>query len=70
MQQNPDYSQLFRLAQSPAGQKLLKRLQESGGGALRQAVSEGDVARLRQLLTALMKDPQTAQLLKELEANR
>ena len=40
MEQIPDMGTLLRLAQKPAGQKLLALLQRSGGEELSQAISK------------------------------
>lgn len=70
MDKNPDYSQLLKLAQSPAGQQLLKLLQQSGGDSLQSALTgagKGDFTQAKQVLTALLSDPEAQKLLKQLE---
>lgn len=70
MQHNPDYFQLLKLAQSPAGQQLLHLLQENGGSNLQQALTKagaGDLGPIRQVLSALLDDPKAKKLINELE---
>ena len=70
MERNPDYSQLLRLAQSGAGQRLIQLLRQNGGQALDQALSHaaaGDYAQAKKLLGSLLDDPQAQSLLKSLE---
>ena len=69
MQQTPDYAQLMKLAQSPAGQQLIAMLQHSGGDALQSAMnkaSAGDYSQAKKLLS-LLTDPKARALLKQLE---
>lgn len=69
MQQPMDYSELLRLAQSPAGQKLLTLLQTSGGSQLEAAVekaSQGDYSQAREQLSSLLDTPEAKKLLKQL----
>lgn len=70
MQHTPDLSQLMKLAQSPAGQKLLAMLQQSGGDALQDAVSKasvGDYGQAKTVLSSLLSAPEAQTLLKQLE---
>lgn len=70
MEQQPDYTQLLRIAQSPAGQKLLALLQRSGGEALSSAASKasgGDYTAAKALLSSLLASPEAQRLLQELE---
>lgn len=70
MQQTPDYAQLMKLAQSPAGQQLIAMLQHSGGDALQSAMnkaSAGDYSQAKKLASSLLTDPKARALLKQLE---
>lgn len=69
MQQTPDYSQLARLAQSEAGQRLLSLLQGSGASvqAAADRASAGDYAQAQQLLSPLLHRADVQALLKQLE---
>lgn len=72
MEQNLDLNQLMKLAQSPAGQKLLQLLQQQGGTQLRSAAqkaSAGDYAQAKQMLSGLLNTPEAKQLLQALEEN-
>lgn len=69
MENQMDYSELSRLAQSSAGQKLLSFLQRSGGDELQKAMekaSKGDFSQARQQLSSLLEDPEAKKLVKEL----
>lgn len=73
MEQTPNMSELWRIAQSPAGQQLLTLLQRSGGSSLQNAVSKasaGDYAEAKDLLSSLLDSPEAQQLLKQLEDTR
>lgn len=69
MQQNPDMAKLMKMAQSPAGQELLSRLQHTGGQHLQDVMSKasaGDYEEAKQALFALMQDPTMQQLLRKM----
>ena len=69
MENMPDYSAIFRLAQSPEGRKLIAMLQSSDSGALNTAMSnarKGDYEGAKQILTQLLNDPQARELLENL----
>lgn len=71
MQQSPDFAQLLKLAQSPAGQQLLAMLQRSGREDLQNAVakaSSGDYREAKRTLSALLSTPEAQALLKQMEA--
>lgn len=66
---NMDSSELMRLAQSPAGRKLLTMLQESGGQELRSAVekaSGGDYRDAQKAIQAFLSNPEAKALLEQL----
>ncbi len=70
MQSTPDFSQLMKLAQSPAGKQLLAMLQASGGNTLQNAVkkaSDGNYDEAKAMLSSLLNNPQAQALLKQLE---
>lgn len=70
MQPSPDLSQLMKLAQSSAGQKLLSLLQRSGGEALQSAIakaSAGDYREAQKQLSSLLSTPEAQALLKQME---
>lgn len=70
MPQMWDMGELIRLAQTPAGQKLIALLQKKGGSGLQRAIASaaaGDYTRAREILSALLSDPEAQTLLKELE---
>ena len=70
MQNNPEtIRQAMKMAQSEAGQQLLRMLQQSGGTDLDQAMNRaasGDFSSAKALLTNLMKDPQAMELMKQI----
>ena len=68
-----DMSELFRLAQSPAGQQLITLLQRTGGNELQNAVakaSSGDYEQAKQTLSSLLASPEAQALLKQLEEGK
>lgn len=70
MHQTPDLGDLLRLAQTPAGQKLLALLQKQGGNQLQQAIASaavGDYSRAKMVLGDLLSTPEAKKLLRELE---
>ena len=73
MQQIPDMSELFRLAQTPAGRQLIAMLQKKGGNRLGEAVSKaaaGDYAQAKEILSDLLSSSEAQTLLKELEDSK
>ncbi|MGM9659434.1 MAG: hypothetical protein ACI3WQ_02430 [Faecousia sp.] len=73
MQQMPDMTELFRLAQTPAGRQLIAMLQKSGGARLNEAITKaaaGDYAQAKETLSDLLSSPEAQVLLKELEDNK
>ena len=73
MQQMPDMTELFRLAQTPAGRQLIAMLQKSGGARLNEAIAKaaaGDYAQAKETLSDLLSSPEAQVLLKELEENK
>lgn len=73
MQQMPDMSELFRLAQTPAGRQLLFLLQKKGGNRLQEAIASvgtGDYTRAKTILSDLLSSPDAQALLKELEEQK
>ena len=69
MQNNPDMARLLRLAQSPAGQKLMGLLQQSGGTQLHQAMEQaaaGDYVQAKRILTELLGNEEAKALLTQL----
>ena len=73
MQQMPDMTELFRLAQTPAGRQLIAMLQKSGGTRLNEAITKaaaGDYAQAKETLSDLLSSPEAQVLLKELGDNK
>ncbi len=69
MQQNPDMTQLLQIAQSPAGQKLIAILQQSGGSQLENAIkkaSSGDYADAQKTIASLLNNEEAQALLQQL----
>ena len=68
-----DMSEIFRLAQSPAGQQLVSLLQRTGGKELQNAVnnaSSGNYEQAMQALSSLLANPEAQALLKQLEERK
>lgn len=73
MQQIPDMSGLIRLAQTPAGRKLIALLQQQGGSQLQQAIASaaaGDYIKAKGIVSELLSSPEAQTLLKELEEQK
>lgn len=73
MQRIPDMGELIRLAQTPAGQKLIGLLQKRGGTQLQNAIASagaGDYTKAREVLSGLLSDPEAQALLRELEESQ
>lgn len=73
MQKKPDspmdMAEAMRVASTPAGQQLIRMLQQKGGSDLQQAMEKaaaGDYSQAKQAITALLKDPETQKLLEQL----
>ena len=61
--------QAMKLAQSPAGQQLIRLLQTNGGHELRAALEQaaaGNYANAQQAITSLMRDPQAQRLFEQM----
>ena len=70
MDQNLDLNQLMKLARSPAGQQLIRLLQQQGGKELETALqkaSSGDFGQAKNALSSLLDSPESHKLLKQLE---
>lgn len=70
MQNNQDaIREAMRMAQTPAGQQLLKLLQASGGADLQKAMSQaaaGDYTAAKQALSAILANPEAQKLLNQM----
>lgn len=61
--------EITRMANSPAGQQLIKLLQQQGGSELNRAVSkanQGNYEEAKDALSSLMNSPEIMALLKQL----
>lgn len=75
MQNNPnpqDFSlrQAMQMAQTPAGQQLIALLRSSGGKEFQDAMAKaaaGDYTQARELINAMLNNPEAQKLIKELE---
>ena len=72
--QNRDnsFQEAMRMAQSPAGQQLIQMLQQNGSNELQQAMEKaaaGDYTQAKEILSALMHDPEAIKLLQQLGGN-
>lgn len=60
---------ILKIAASPAGQQLIRMLQQSGGEDLQQAAKKaaaGDYNSAKQAISGLLQDPQVKKLLEQL----
>ena len=68
-----DLSQILRMAQSPAGQQLIRMLQQQDGDRLRtakQQASQGDYTLAQKTISEFLKNPQAQKLLKQMEESK
>jgi len=71
MDKNPDFSMqdVMRLAASPAGQQLMKLLQQQSPSDLQSAMNSaaaGDYQKAKDSLSSLLSSPEAQQLLRQL----
>ncbi len=70
MEPIPDLAALMKIAQSPAGQKLLSMLQSSNGPQLQHIASTaaaGNLQEAKQTISSLLNSKEARELLKQLE---
>ena len=70
MEPIPDLAALMKIAQSPAGQKLLTMLQSSNAGELQHIASTaaaGNLQEAKQKIISLLNSKEARDLLKQLE---
>lgn len=70
MEPIPDLAALIKIAQSPAGQKLLSMLQSSNGPQLQHIASTaaaGNLEEAKQTISSLLNSKEARDLLKQLE---
>ena len=63
------FQEAKKIASSPAGQELIRLLQQTGGEELNQAVAKaasGDYTQAKEKLTALLNNPDAQKLLQQL----
>lgn len=68
----PNMSDIWKLAQSPAGQQLLAMLQNANQGALQDAAkqaSAGNMEEAKNALSPLLSSPEVQALLKQMEGS-
>ena len=69
MQPIPDIAALIKIAQSPAGQKLLAMLQASNAdlSQVTSAAASGNLEKAKQALTGVLSSEEAKELLRQLE---
>ena len=70
MQSMPDMATLIKIAQSPAGQKLLSMLQSNPSvnlDSIASAAAAGNLEEAKQSLSSLLSSAEAQSLLKQLE---
>ena len=70
MDQIPDFQQLKKLAQSPAGQQLIQFVQQQGGNEVEAAVQKaasGDYREAKEMLGRFLEQPEFKKLITQLE---
>ena len=68
MQSMPDITALLKIAQSPAGQKLLSMLQKTDLEGSTTAAAAGNYEEARQKLSKALSSQESRELLQELES--
>lgn len=66
---NNPMQEAIKLAQTPAGQQLIKLLQQNGGDTLRSAMAQaaaGDYSKAQQAIAALMQNPEAKKLFEQM----
>ena len=67
MQSMPDMAALLKIAQSPAGQKLLSMLQHGQIDRITTAAANGNYEEAKMMLQNALSTPESRELLKQLE---
>ena len=67
MQSTPDITALLKIAQSPAGQKLLSMLQRTDLNDITSAAAAGNYEEAKQKLSKALSSPESQELLQQLE---
>lgn len=67
MQSMPDMAALFKIAQSPAGQKLLSLLQGKEIDRITAAAAAGNYEEAKKMLAAALSSPESRDLMSQLE---
>lgn len=70
MQPMPDMAAFFKIAQSPAGQKLLAMLKDNPAldlGSIRSAAASGNLEEAKEKLSEVLTSSEVKELLKQLE---
>ena len=67
MQSMPDMAALLKIAQSPAGQKLLSLLQGGEIDRITAAAAAGNYEEAKKMLNTALSSPESRELLKQLE---
>ena len=70
MQSMPDMTELLKIAQSPAGQKLLTMLRASNGtdlSSITSAAASGNLEAAKQQLSGILNNKEVQEMLKQLE---
>ena len=70
MQSMPDITELLKIAQSPAGQKLLTMLRSVNGAdlsSITSAAASGNLEAAKQQLSGILNNKEVQEMLKQLE---
>ena len=67
MQSTPDIATVLKIAQSPAGQKLLSMLKGNDLDSITSAAASGNYEEAKQKLSKVLSSPESQNLLQELE---
>ena len=71
MQPMPDMTALLKIAQSPAGQKLLAMLKDNSAldlGSITSAAASGNLEEAKEKLSEVLTSKEAKELLKQLES--
>lgn len=64
--EQPDYTALKQLLQSTAGMRLLELVQQQNSPELQNAMAQGDLATVKNLLSGLLQNPEAQGLMEQL----
>ena len=71
--QNPNMQELFAIAESPAGKRLLELMQQDSDATIQSAIRQaqtGNYSNLQTILEKLISSPETASLIQDIRSRQ